>query len=436
MSKDYQKLYNDLKTEYEQSLQDNDEICKEYESTIQMLTDSVNNFQKEKDAFQSRINQLENEIKKYEKEKETLANRNKDKILDIQNLNKLNDKLQEDMKKILNEKNLTKSKIIALENDNDHFQNILRQNEALIEDLNNQLESALEENITLQTEFELYKQKNEETLVRKEQEIKDFLNDISNKEKIIQRLNDKRASIRELKEKFLMPKDLLDQFQRKLTTSTPFDDIKSFIINKNNSNKVSKCTTLDENKIVTPLSNSKTKYPEKFMEIYRKSIRRGNNPSNKVIEKNETIKKSTEIMNDVNINDSLLVKNSSKGGIEKDNLLMSVDTLNDNTIIYGNLEDNEKEQDNKEEVEEDDSIGSDKKIFEDLVICDEKDFTLAPIKKLMKENENRTKKLTENLKALLAIIQMRKEALINHHKINYKIFEKNGFKMKRKKLLS
>ena len=115
---------------------------------------------------------------------------------------------------------------------------------------------------------------------------------------------------------------------------------------------------------------------------------------------------------------------------------MSVDTLNDNTIICGNLEDIDKEQDKKEEVEEDDSIGSDKKIFEDLVICDEKDFTLAPIKKLMKENENRTKKLTENLKALLAIIQMRKEALINHHKINYKIFEKNGFRMKRKKLLS
>ena len=433
MSKDYQKLYNDLKTEYEQSLQDNDEICKEYESTIQMLTDSVNSFQKEKDAFQSRIKQLENEIKKYEKEKETLSNRNKDKILDIQNLNKLNDKLQEDMKKVLNEKNLTKAKIIALENDNDHFQNILRQNEALIEDLNNQLESALEENITLQTEFELYKQQNEETLVRNEQKIKEILNDLSNKQKIIQRLNDKRASIKELKEKFLMPKDLLGQFQKKLTTSTPFD-VKNFIIN--NSNKVNKCTTVDEDKIVTPLSNSTTKYPEKFMEIYRKSIRRGNNPSNKVIEKKETIKKSIDIMNDVNINDSLLVKNNSKKNIEKDNILMSVDTLKDNTIIDADLEDIEKDQDNKEEVEEDDSTGSDKKIFEDLVICDEKDFTLAPIKKLMKENENRTKKLTENLKALLAIIQMRKEALINHHKINNKIFEKMGFKMKRKKILS
>ena len=87
------------------------------------------------------------------------------------------------MKKILDEKHLTKGKIIALENDNDHFQNKLRQNDALIEDLTNQLESALKENITLQTEFELYKQKNEETLIRKDEEIKDIQNDLSNKEK-------------------------------------------------------------------------------------------------------------------------------------------------------------------------------------------------------------------------------------------------------------
>ena len=74
------------------------------------------------------------------------------------------------MKKVLNEKNLTKAKIITLENDNDHFQNLLRQNEALIEDLNNQLEIALEENITMQTEFEIYKQNTSEELMRKDEE--------------------------------------------------------------------------------------------------------------------------------------------------------------------------------------------------------------------------------------------------------------------------
>ena len=125
------------------------------------------------------------------------------------------------MKKISEENNLAKTKIISLENANEHYRNKLRQNEALIEDLTSQLESVLEENITLQTEFELYKQQIEETLVRKDQEIKDIQNDLENKEKIIKRLNDKRASIRELKQKFQIPVEFLRNYQHKLTTSNP-----------------------------------------------------------------------------------------------------------------------------------------------------------------------------------------------------------------------
>ena len=196
MSKNYEKLYNDLKVECDQIKADNDEICNEYEATIQMLSESIENFKKEKEMLQTKINNLDKEIKKYEKERENLINKNKEKILDIQNLNKINEKLKEEMKKISEENHLTKTKIISLENANDHYQNKLRQNEALIEDLTSQLESALEENITLQTEFELYKQQNEETLIRKDQEIKDIQNDLLNKEKIIKRLSDKSASIR------------------------------------------------------------------------------------------------------------------------------------------------------------------------------------------------------------------------------------------------
>ena len=162
---DYEKLYNDLKKEHEQSVLDNDEICKEYESTIKMLTDSIEIFKKEKTNLENKLSQLEKEQKKFEKEKESLLSKNKDKICDIQNLNKQIDKLKTELKKIKEDKNIVKDKIIALETDNDHYQNKLRQDEALIEDLNSQLESALEENITLQTEFELYKQHNEEALM-------------------------------------------------------------------------------------------------------------------------------------------------------------------------------------------------------------------------------------------------------------------------------
>ena len=443
MSNNYEKLYNDLKVEFDQAQKDNDEICKEYESTIQMLTESVNNYQKEKDSFQSRISQLEKDIKKYEKEKETLTNRNKDKIIDIQNLNKMNEKLKDDMKKISDEKHLIKSKIIALENDNDHYMSKLRQDDALIEDLTNQLESALEENITLQTEFELYKQQNEEALIRKDQEIKDFQNDISNKEKIIKRLNDKRASIRELKQKFLLPKDMIDQYQRKLTNSIPLEELqKNFEKDKekekekNNSNLYIKSTScLGEGKLVTPVSNTSTKYPPKFFEIYRKSIR---DDQMQMIQKKDTIKQNLELKkkSSNNINDNkIIVKKSSKNTSdneedkEKDNIFSKVSTLKEDTIV--DLKDVIDDKNNKDEIEDDDSSVSDKKCFEDLVICDEKDFNIIPIKKLMNQNKKtNNKKLEEYLKSLLLITQKRKEALINHQKINNKKLEKIGIKLR------
>ena len=438
MSNNYEKLYNDLKAEFDQAQKDNDEICKEYESTIQMLTESVNNYQKEKDSFQSRISQLEKDIKKYEKEKETLTNRNKDKIIDIQNLNKMNEKLKDDMKKISDEKHLIKSKIIALENDNDHYMSKLRQNDALIEDLTNQLESALEENITLQTEFELYKQQNEEALIRKDQEIKDFQNDISNKEKIIKRLNDKRASIRELKQKFLLPKDMIEQYQRKLTNSIPLEELQKNLEKdkeKDKSNPYIKSTSnIGEGKLVTPVSNTSTKYPPKFFEIYRKSIRDDN-----ILQKKDTIKQNLELKKKAsnNINDNkIIVKKSSKNinsdndeDKEKDNIFSKVSTLKEDTIV--DLKDVIEDKNNKEEIEDDDSSVSDKKCFEDLVICDEKDFNIIPIKKLMNQNKKtNNKKLQEYLKSLLLITQKRKEALINHQKANNKKLEKIGIKLR------
>ena len=422
MSKNYEKLYNNLKIECEQIKKDNDEICNEYESTIQMLSDSINAFKQEKVALQSKITNLEKEIKKYEKEKESLSSKNKDKITDIQNLNKANEKLKEDMKKILDEEHLSKSKIISLENANDHYQNKLRQNEALLQDLTSQLESALEENITLQTEFDLYKQQNEEALIRKDQEIKDFQNDISNKEKIIKRLNDKRASIRELKQKFQIPKEFIRQYQRKLTTSIPIEFIKNENDNKTNDH-IEKSPTIDENKLVTPLSNSTTKFPTKFMEIYRKSIGGGNNPLNKIIQKNESLKKSIDLKKD-EIKDSLLANAGN-------NVLSKNSTLKEGTIIDGDIGEIDDKNEKEEEEDENESTEGDKKIFEDLVICDEKDLTIINIKKLISENkQNKNKKLADNLKSMLARIQKRKDVLISHQKMNNKKLEQLGFKLK------
>ena len=445
MSTDYEKLYNDLKQEHEQSVLDNDEICKEYESTIKMLTDSIESFKIEKTNLENKLSQLEKEQKKSEKEKESLLSKNKDKISDIQNLNKQIDKLKTELKKIKEDKNIVKDKIIALETDNDHYQNKLRQDEALIEDLNSQLESALEENITLQTEFELYKQHNEEVLIRKDQEIKDFQNDIVNKEKIIQRLNDKRANnIKELKQKLLMPQEILKQYQRKLTNTMYKEDKEKIKLNEGLKNdKISSTIIFD--KVVTPLTETNPQYPPKFMEIYRKSIREDeldnidnqsdkNKFNNNITATNQdTIKNSQSLLKDANVNDSFLLKKNSSDNIMNDNNnpLLKTKTLKEDSIVNGDLEGMDMdEKNNKEENEEEDSTASDKKCFEDLVICDEKDFHIIPIKKLMNENKkNRDKKLADNLRNMLVRIQKRKDVLIKNQKNNNLKLAKLGYKL-------
>lgn len=424
MSIDYEKEYNSLKEEFEQSKIDNDEICKEYESTIDIMTEANKKLEENISKLEKEKKLLEDNISKLEKEKENLISKNKDKISDIQDLNKQIEKLKTENKKIKEEKNITKEKIITLENDNDHYQNQIRQNEALIEDLNNQYESVLEENITLQTEFESYKQQTEECLIRKDEEIKDYKNDIVNKEKIIQRLNDKK-NMRELKQKLMIPPDIIDQYQRKLTSTMYQGNMKNNL-EKIKSNDISKEQINNSvayfDQLVTPMNDTNTKYPSKFMEIYRKSLRE---------DKNMNDINNIDLNKNVNIDKELTLKqkSSDKEIDDNDNPLLKIKTLKDSVIIgdYGDIDNIEKN--NKEENEdEEDSTVSDKKCFEDLVICDERDFNIIPIKKLMNESQkNKDKKIADYLRNMLIRIQKRKEILSKNLKMNNMRLEKLGF---------
>ena len=424
MSIDYEKEYNSLKEEFEQSKIDNDEICKEYESTIDIMTEANKKLEENISKLEKEKKLLEDNISKLEKEKENLISKNKDKISDIQDLNKQIEKLKTENKKIKEEKNITKEKIITLENDNDHYQNQIRQNEALIEDLNNQYESVLEENITLQTEFESYKQQTEECLIRKDEEIKDYKNDIVNKEKIIQRLNDKK-NMRELKQKLMIPSDIIDQYQRKLTSTMYQGNMKNNL-EKIKSNDISKEQINNSvayfDQLVTPMNDTNTKYPSKFMEIYRKSLRE---------DKNMNDINNIDLNKNVNIDKELTLKqkSSDKEIDDNDNPLLKIKTLKDSVIIgdFGDIDNSEKN--NKEENEdEEDSTVSDKKCFEDLVICDERDFNIIPIKKLMNESQkNKDKKIADYLRNMLIRIQKRKEILSKNLKMNNMRLEKLGF---------
>ena len=182
-SKNFEFLYFNLKEEYAQMQKDNDEICKEYESTIQMLTDSIKELQNQRTSLTKKLSQVE-------KEKEKLQDKNREKIIDIQDLNEKNQKL---LKEILSIKDKNKEKehqIVILENDTEHYLKLIRQNDAIIEELNYKLEEALEDNVTIQTQFELYKQMMGEKLLRKSDELKEIKSDMFSKNLMIKKLKD------------------------------------------------------------------------------------------------------------------------------------------------------------------------------------------------------------------------------------------------------
>ena len=81
---DYETLYKKLKEESDQNKEINDELFKEYDSTIQLLTENVQKYEKEKKDYQNKYSKFETEIKNIKQEKETLIKKNKDKLIDIQ----------------------------------------------------------------------------------------------------------------------------------------------------------------------------------------------------------------------------------------------------------------------------------------------------------------------------------------------------------------
>ena len=209
---DYETLYKSLKEEYEQNKEYNDEISKEYESTIQLLTDSVNKFEKEKKEYDNKIIKYENDVKTFIKEKENLIRKNKDKLIDIQCLTEQNEKMNKLLEKYKEEKTLNSNKIVSLENDLDHYESKIRECEDFIEDLKSKLEIALEENITMQNEYGNYKLKAIEQLSRKEEEIKQLRDDNNSKDiriKKLSRNSKEKFDIQKMQQKLIKEKKII-----------------------------------------------------------------------------------------------------------------------------------------------------------------------------------------------------------------------------------
>lgn len=272
-TQDYESLYKSLKEEYEQSKEDNDELCKEYESTIQLLTESVQKFEKEKKEYQNKILKFENDVKIMNKEKENLIKKNKDKIIDIQCLNEQNEKLNILIKKYKEEKSIFDTRIVTLENDVDHFQNKIREYEDFIDELKSQLENALEENITLQNEYETYKLNMGEQMLRKEEEIKDIINDNKYKDKVIKKLSQnsqEKIDIKNLQQKLINDKKIIPVKRRFSVLENNFNkiNIPNFLIldtnSYNNNRKINGRINIKENSFYSGMNTPKDSGVNKY----------------------------------------------------------------------------------------------------------------------------------------------------------------------------
>lgn len=169
--KDFEFLYNDLKQKYSQYLQESEEMYQEYEETISLLTLSINEMKSKNSLNEQEINEISIENEKVRKS-------NKEKIKEISDINKKNEILLVENEKIKEEKKLLEKKIVKLENVNENYISKMRQDEALIDELNLKIEAILEENIILNSEFEIYKQETEEEFKKKNEVIAELKNEL------------------------------------------------------------------------------------------------------------------------------------------------------------------------------------------------------------------------------------------------------------------
>ena len=389
-TENYESLYNDLKEEYEQSKKDNDEICKEYESTIQLLTDSVEAIKKEKKDLQTKLSKIENEQKTLKKEKDNLIKKNKDKNIDIQYLNEQNEKLNVLIKKLKDDKSLFDTKIVTFENDIDHYQNKIREYEDFIDELKAQLEDALEENITLQTEFETYKLNTGDQLIRKDEELRDIKNDNINKDKLIQRLTKSpsdRFNIPKVQEKLIKDRRIMRD-KRRYTVNEQNKDFKFRNMRKH-------LTHIEENENENIKDNIEN-YNNRYGNINELNIIMEDSERSKKSKKTLIISKTSEKKLLLNENsNSNNTNNNSNLNLENNKSQIHVDKIlnfNDDTETNENHESDIQKDDNSKEKEKEKNNSNIrlhkrmegltsiiKKQFGDLVICEENRIYINPL---------------------------------------------------------
>ena len=170
-NKGLKEALNKLTIEYNDYRNECDEIFKEYEETIQLLSDSLNNIKIENSKYNKEKEEIKKDNERINKELEKSRGKNKEKIRELEILTNKYEQLQSQFKSINKKETTLKSKLVTLETDNDHYINKIHQYEEEVTDLKESLENYIENLITVQTDFDDYKNKKEEEIERLKKEL-------------------------------------------------------------------------------------------------------------------------------------------------------------------------------------------------------------------------------------------------------------------------
>ena len=257
--------------------------------------------------------------------------------------------------------------------------------------------------------------------------------------------------MKKIEEKMKLTKESLKKYQRKFSETSLDKEIeknkkdllidtsmlksnifKSTNVNLNCYNKTevkNKNDNWENEALITPLLNHKAVIPGKFQEIYRKSIKN-------VIEINTPQKFSEKIEindsreNENNIDNIDLIKKNSHFKLDSQESSSTKPKNNDNNNEKENDDENLIKDDENEQDGSSSCFSYEQKIFEYLVICNEKNFSINSVKNLITDKLMKNKKLKENMQKLLILTQQRKNNLLKRRKNIKERLSKVGYNIR------
>ena len=224
-NKGLKEALNKLTIEYNDYRNECDEIFKEYEETIQLLSDSLNKIKIENSKYNKEKEEIKKDNERINKELEKSRGKNKEKIRELEILTNKYEQLQSQFKSINKKETTLKSKLVTLETDNDHYINKIHQYEEEVTDLKESLENYIENLITVQTDFDDYKNKKEEEIERLKKQLQEEKSNVrvlmlkNKNDNNVNKANEYNETLKKDDRKLSWSEDIEDDSNEKKTSS-------------------------------------------------------------------------------------------------------------------------------------------------------------------------------------------------------------------------